>query len=159
MTAELFTTWPAMAVHPVRLLKEWLTADEMAGGQLTFDDHTGVMFSSIDLPPTGVAIVPHVLRTFLSGNGDVGTVDACTATGTEPEGIVTIELEAEPVVVVNGQIIAKQMPATAKVILNNGDVWSSVGVSQPTGYGCFPETKIISGVAQPVTAKFRLEKK
>jgi hypothetical protein len=149
-TAMLVTEWGAMAIHPKQLLKLWMTADEPATGQLTFSDGTGIRFNAIDLPPTAVDIVPHVVRTFIMGNGPIGTVRACVANGKEAEGSVVINLNPEPVVLADHVIVAKSMPATAIVTLANGDVWS--------GPGTFPDCPLQAGVATPVSAAFTLTK-
>jgi|SRR5580692_3347070 hypothetical protein len=150
--AELMTAWPAMAVHPVKLLKQWLTADEVASGVLTLDDGSSVSFQAIDLPPTPVAVHRGAALAILFGAGEIATVAPCTASG----GGVTVSLDAEPVVVENGAIVAKAMPATAKAQLPDGRVFTSVGVPQPDGYGGFPDCPLVGGVAQPVVAKFKM---
>lgn len=157
-TAELVTNWPAMTVHPVRLLREWLTADEIASGQLTFSDGTGIAFNSIDLPPTPVAVHRGAVLAMLFGRGEVATVAGCIAWGDEPEASIKIYLEAESVVMEMGKMIAKAVPATARIVLTNGDVWDSKDVPQPDGYGMFPDCPVNNGVAQPVEAKFVLAK-
>lgn len=154
MTATLTTNWPAMKVHPVRLRKEWLTADEVASGTLTGD--VVAEFPTIDLPPTYVTIHRGAVLAILFGDGDVGTVDACTAKS--PDGALVIALDPEPVVMTGGQMVAKAMPATAKVFLPDSGWWSSVGVEQPDGYGVFPDCPLVNGVASQVVAKFVLER-
>ena len=153
MTAILVTKWPAMKVSPVsflKLLREWATADEIASGELTGD--VTASFPAIDLPPTEVEISPGSGLAIWRGNGIVGTVAACIASAPGVE----IDLDAEPVVMENGVLIAKAMLATAKVTIN-GQVWSSAGTVQPSGYG-FPDCPIVGGVASPVTASFLLAK-
>ena len=142
-TATLITNWPAMKVTRKGLL-HWLTADEKATGQLTFDDSTGVSFRSIDLPPMLVTVHPFQFP-------DIATVAPCTATGVEVEGTLVIELDAEAVNFENGGIVAKSMPATATYTAADGSMWSGPGV--------FPDCPLVSGVAQPVTASFVLEKR
>ena len=158
MTAILKTSWPAMQVHPVRLLKQWLTADEVAVGELTGDAQASL--PTIDLPPTPVAVHRGAALAILFGNGEIGTVADCTARYVSPDGLTSlfIYLDTELVVMESGIMIAKSMPATAKVFLSDGSQWSSDGVAQPEGYGCFPDCPLVNGVASPVTASFVLEK-
>jgi hypothetical protein len=157
-TATLFTNWPAM--HVIRLkIREWITADENATGVMTFENGSMVQFPSINLPPTKVTIDWSAIRTYLAGNGDIGTVAQCVARSSSNGNVLTINLGAEPVVMENGQIIAKSMKATAQVVLANGDVWTSAGIAQPQGYGCFPDCPFVNGVAQAVVATFLMAKK
>lgn len=157
--AELITKWPAMKVHPVHLRRDWITDDEIATGHLSFGDGTGIQFKKIDLLPTPIMIHKGAIFTLIKGSGEIGIVAECAARAIESEGLLEIMLDAEPVVLERRQIIAKAMKAYARVILSNGQIWTSGGVEQPEGYGMFPDCPVIGNVAQSLEAKFILQKK
>jgi hypothetical protein len=145
----LTTYWPAMKINPEKLLRLWMTEDEVATGHLDFGDGTGIDFHSIDLPPTSVIVSRGVLRAFLTGNGPVATVATCVAQGSEPEAKVSILLSPEPVVMEDSKLIAKSMSADVIVVFGS-DVYLCTG--------SFPDCPVEGGVAQPLTVVFDLVK-